>query len=339
MDALYGIFNPLAPVWNAIFIQPLVNVIVVTYALLGHNFVLAVLVATVLVQLVTYPLTMKSMQSSKKMTALQQSPEWKDAQKKYKGDREKMAQVTMALYKEHGINPAAGCVPTLIQMPLLIAFYSSINLLLAVNPDSLLDLTGHLYRSIPFIADIAKTTIPLQSQFLWLNLAHPDPFFVMPVLVAGSTWISQKTMSMPSADPQASAMNNQMQVMMPVMFGFFALNFPSGLAAYWIISSLVRMAFQGMTQGWKGVLPTGLSMPKFGLPNLGQGAVLSTSSKSARPAAQLPKPQAEEVSTPPPSAPLPLPKKIAPVSSGNGSGNNSTANGSSRKRARRQSRR
>jgi len=330
------IFNVFTPFWNAIFIQPLVNVMVVTYALLGHNFVLAVLAATILVQLVTFPLTMKSMQSSRKMTALQQSPEWKDAQKKYKNDREKMAQVTMQLYKEHGINPAAGCVPTLIQMPLLIAFYSSINLLLAVNPDSLLDLTGHLYRSIPFIADIAKQTIPLQSQFLWLNLALPDPFFVMPVLVAGSTWISQKTMSMPSADPQASAMNNQMQIMMPVMFGFFALNFPSGLAAYWIISSLVRMTFQGVTQGWQGVLPSGLSMPSFLRPSAAQAGTVIAPPKGPRPPVQLPKPQVEETSTPPPSAPLPLPKKIAPVSSGNGNGN---ANGSSRKKARRQSRR
>jgi len=323
------IFNVFAPVWNAIFIQPLVNVIVVTYALLGHNFVLAVLVATILVQLVTWPLTMKSVQSSKKMSALQQSAEWKDAQKKYKRDREKMAQVTMALYKEHGINPASGCVPTLIQMPLLIAFYSSINLLLAVNPDSLLDLTGHLYRNIGFIAEIAKVTIPLQSQFLWLNLARPDPFYVMPVLVAGSTWISQKTMSMPSADPQASSMNNQMQIMMPVMFGFFALQFPSGLAAYWIISSLVRMTFQGMTQGWKGVLPSGLSIPTFG-----RGAADSKPVKTSRLPAPLAKPAAVESSTPPPSAPLPLPKKIAPVSAGNGN-----TNGSSRKRARRQSRR
>jgi YidC/Oxa1 family membrane protein insertase len=245
----------LAPIWNLIFIQPLVNVIVVMYALLGHNFVLATLAATVLVQLVTWPLTQQSLSSSKKMTALQNSDKWKDAQKKYKGDKEKMAQVTMEMYREAGVNPAAGCLPTLIQMPLLIAFYSSINTLLAVNPESLLELTRHLYRSIPFIADIAKQTIPLESQFLWMNLAYPDPFYVMPLLVAASTWFSQKTLAMPSTDPQQAAVSNQMQMMMPVMFGFFALNFPSGLAAYWIISSLVRVVFQGFTQGWGSVLP------------------------------------------------------------------------------------
>ena len=121
-------------------------------------------------------------------------------------------------------------------------------------------------------------------------------------------------------------MNNQMQIMMPVMFGFFALQFPSGLAAYWIISSLVRMTFQGMTQGWKGVLPSGLSMPTFG-----RGAADNKLVKTSRLPAPLPKPSVVESSTPPPSAPLPLPKKIAPVSTGNGN-----ANGSSRKKARRQ---
>src|SRR4051812_30815436 len=196
----------LSQLGTAILVQPLVNVMVVTYALLGHNFVLATVASTFLVQLITWPLTMQSLKSSKKMQQLQQSDKWKDAQKKYKGDREKMAQVTMELYKEAGVNPAAGCLPTVIQMPLLIAFYSAINLLVAVNPESLLELTRSLYRDIPFIADIAKQTIPLESQFLWLNLARPDPYYIVPVLVAASTRFSQRTMAMPSADPQQASM-------------------------------------------------------------------------------------------------------------------------------------
>lgn len=288
----------LAPIWNLIFIQPLVNIIVVMYSLLGHNFVLATLAATVLVQLVTWPLTQQSLSSSKKMTALQNSDKWKDAQKKYKGDKEKMAQVTMEMYREAGVNPAAGCLPTLIQMPLLIAFYSSINTLLAVNPESLLELTRHLYRSIPFIADIAKQTIPLESQFLWMNLAYPDPFYVMPLLVAASTWFSQKTLAMPSTDPQQAAVSNQMQMMMPVMFGFFALNFPSGLAAYWIISSLVRVVFQGFTQGWSSVLP-----------RIGSGArATPPAPRKLRPA-----PPAEEPDEPAEPAEPPRPRPIAPA--------------------------
>ncbi|MBI5879030.1 MAG: membrane protein insertase YidC [Chloroflexi bacterium] len=292
----------LAPIWNLIFIQPLVNIIVLMYSILGHNFVLATLVATVLVQLVTWPLTQQSLNSSKKMTALQSSDKWKDAQKKYKNDKEAMAKVTMEMYREAGINPAAGCLPTLIQMPLLIAFYQSINTLLAVNPESLLDLTSHLYRGVPFIAELAKQTIPLESQFLWMNLAYPDPFYLMPLLVAGSTWFSQKTLSMPSADPQQSAMNNQMQLMMPVMFGFFALNFPSGLAAYWIISSLVRMVFQGFAQGWSTVLPR----------MVGGGRAVPAPRKPA------PSAPAKDDNDDEPADP-PRPRQIAPVPpSGNG---------------------
>ena len=287
---------------------------------------LATLASTFLVQLITWPLTMKSLQSSKKMQQLQQSDKWKDAQKKYKNDREKMAQVTMELYKEAGINPASGCLPTLIQMPLLYAFYASINLLLAVNPESLLYLTRNLYRFIPLVADIAKQTIPLQSQFLWLNLGHPDPYYIIPGLVAGSTWISQRTMSMPSADPQQASMNNQMQIMMPVMFGFFALNFPAGLAVYWIISSLVRMFFQGLTQGWKFVLPDSLNnlLPQGRAAALPSGGSTTTARLASRPA---PVDDGDKAKTPP------APKKIAPAPP------NGNPNAGGKKRARRQSRR
>jgi YidC/Oxa1 family membrane protein insertase len=326
---------PLGQVGYVLLVQPLINVMVVTYALLGHNFVLATLASTFLVQLVTWPLTMQSMNSSKKMQQLQQSDKWKDAQKKYKGDREKMAQVTMELYKEAGVNPAAGCLPTVIQMPLLIAFYSSINQLVAVNPESLLDLTKALYRFIPFIADIAVTTIPLQSQFLWLNLARPDPYFVIPVLVAASTWFSQRTMSMPSADPQQAQMNQSMQLMMPLMFGWFAVNFASGVAIYWIISSLARMFFQGMTQGWKFVLPEGIGLAMFGRkPAVAlSGASQGRASKQASLSARNSKDDDDDDDDDEPVAP-PAPKKIAPVAPSNGN-----PNAGGKRRARRQSRR
>ncbi|MBI3733142.1 MAG: membrane protein insertase YidC [Chloroflexi bacterium] len=336
-------FDFLGIILDKVFIEPLVNILVVTYALLGHNFVLAIIAATVLVQLVTWPLTMKSLQSSKKMTALQQSDEWKSAQKKYAKDREKLSQETMRMYKEAGINPAAGCLPTLIQMPLLIAFYSAINNLLAVNPESLLDLTRHLYRSIPLIAEIAKQTIPLQSQFLWLNLAHPDPFYVMPVLVAASTWLGQKSFSTtPSADSQASAMTNQMQIMMPVMFGFFALSFPSGLAAYWIISSVVRMSIQGFTQGWAGVLPN-LSFLSGLVDRFGPATVTAAVPKSLKLT-----PPAREAAPAEPRPARPLPGNRVDGARPNaerGSTNNgnqsagASRNAASRRQRRRQSRR
>jgi len=324
MNNLFDIFIPL-------LIQPLVNLMVVTYALLGHNFVFALLAATIIVQLITWPLTMQSMSSSKKMQALQNSPEWKDAQKKYKGDKEKMAQVTMQLYKEHGINPAAGCLPTLIQFPLLIAFYQAINILLAVNPETLLDMSRYLYHNIPIVADIAKQTVPIQSTFLWLNLAHPDPYYVMPILVAASTWLSQRTMSMPSADPQQAAMNNQMQLMMPIMIGWFALQVASGLAVYWIISSLVRMGIQGFTQGWGNVLPSGFKLPSgLKLP----GGFTLPSRRAALPApkpADEPKPSSADAQV---KTETPQRKADQATASKNGS-----KGGSGKRRAKRKARR
>jgi YidC/Oxa1 family membrane protein insertase len=255
-------------IWDTILVQPLVNIMVVAYWYLGHSFVLATLAATVAVQVITWPLTMKSMESSKKMQALQASAEWQAMQKKYGKEREKLSQEQMRLYREMGVSPFAGCLPMLLQFPLLIAFFNAINLLLAANPEGLLGLTRHLYRSVPFIADIANQAVPLQSQFLWLNLGHPDPFYILPLLVAFFTWFSSKTMSAstPSADSQQAAMAQQMQLMMPLMIGFFSLSYPAGLAIYWIISSGVRMAVQGFTQGWSSVLPSGFKfeLPKFG---------------------------------------------------------------------------
>jgi YidC/Oxa1 family membrane protein insertase len=255
-------------VWDTILVQPLVNIMVVAYWFLGHSFVLATLAATIAVTIATWPLTMKSMESSKKMQTLQASEEWQAIQKKYAKDREKLAQEQMRIYRELGVNPLAGCLPLVLQMVLLIAFFQAINVLLVTNPESLLELTRYLYRAVPFIATIADQVVPLQSQFLWMNLAQPDPFYLLPVLVALVTWLSSKTMSAstPSADPQQAAIAQQMQLMMPLMIGFFSLSYPSGLAIYWIISSGVRMVVQGFTQGWNTVLPTGF---KFELPKLG----------------------------------------------------------------------
>ncbi|NLG49021.1 MAG: hypothetical protein GX552_02775, partial [Chloroflexi bacterium] len=84
-----------------------------------------------------------------------------------------------------------------------------------------------------------------QSKFLWLNLAFPDPSpFILPVLVAGTMWLQQKMMTQPSADPQQSSMNQTMQLMMPLMFGYFTTQFASGLAIYFVISNVVGIVMR-----------------------------------------------------------------------------------------------
>jgi len=240
-------------IWDRLLVEPILNAMVFFYAYLGNSFVLSITLLTIAIRAITWPLMQQQLKSSKAMQQLQ--PQLQAIQKKYGKDREKLTQETMKLYKEAGVNPAAGCLPLLIQMPLLIAFYQAIQLLLGATPESLLDLARHLYVSIPLIAEIAQQAIPLESRFLWLNLAHPDPYYIMAILVGGTTWVQQKMSALPSADPQQAAMTQSMQLMMPLLFGFMTLQFPSGLAIYWIVSTLVSIAAQYFTSGWGGLLP------------------------------------------------------------------------------------
>ena len=133
------------------------------------------------------------------------------------------------------MNPMGGCLPLLIQLPLLFALYQSIIRVLAVSPMELLRLSQNIY--LPNMASL----IPLQSQFLWLDLGEPDPFFVLPVLVVVTSWLSQRILSPPTTDERSAAMTQQMQIMMPLMFGFISISYASGLSIYFILSNLVTM--------------------------------------------------------------------------------------------------
>lgn len=165
------------------------------------------------------------------------APEIEKLKKKYGNDREAMSAKQMELYRERGINPASGCVPTVIQFPILIGLYQAITQSLAASPLQLLNLSQHVYSSLPNVNDL----IPLESSFLWLDLAAPDPFFVLPVLVVLSTFLQQRLLTPPSADSSQAAMTQSMQYTMPIMIGFFALSFPSGLSIYWITSSVLGL--------------------------------------------------------------------------------------------------
>ena len=146
-----------------------------------------------------------------------------------------------ALYKTAGVSPFGGCLPTLVQFPIWIGLYQSINAVLADTPLELMNLGKNIYVGFQALVDI----IPLQSQFLWLNLAQPDPTpFVLPVLVGATMWLQQKMMTQPSGDTQQASMNQTMQIMMPLMFGYFTTQFASGLALYFLISNVVGIIMQ-----------------------------------------------------------------------------------------------
>lgn len=218
-------------------VSPMVNVLLFFYHLLGNSFVLSIIVATTLVRLITLPLTLPQMRSSRKMAALQ--PQLNDLKKKYGNDKQKFAEAQMKLYRENNVSMFGGCLPLILQLFIMIAFYQSITGALAINPLQLLALS---HRATPELASL----IPIDSKFLWLNLGQADQtpvlMFILPALVVITTYLQQRLATPPSADPGASSMTRQMNIMMPMMFGLFALNFASGLSIYFIVSNIIGVA-------------------------------------------------------------------------------------------------
>ncbi len=241
-------------IWNLLILNPMLNGLLFLYSLLFNNFTLTILVFTVLIRLITYPLTYQQQKSTRKLAELQQSDAWKKMQEKFGKDKEKMAQEQMKLYQEAGVNPFGSCLPTLIQFPVLIGLYQAINLAMAASPVQLLDLSTHIYNFLPNAAHL----VPLQNNFLWLNLGLPDPFFLLPLIVVVTTWLQSRVMTPATAgaDPQAAQMSQSMAVTMPLMIGWMSLQFPSGLSIYWVVSnavSVIQYAI-GSPVDWKTVL-------------------------------------------------------------------------------------
>lgn len=226
-------------IWREGLIRPMLNALLFLYAYVGHNFIVAIAAFTIILRLVTAPLQIKQIRASRQMAAVQ--PRMAELQKRYGGDKQRIMAEQQKLYKAAGVNPLGGCLPTLVQFPIWIGLYQSINAILADTPLELMNLGKNVYSGFKAIVDI----VPLQSHFLWLNLALPDPSpFVLPVLVGGSMWLQQKMMTQPSGDPQAASMNQTMQIMMPLMFGYFTTQFSSGLALYFVISNVIGIVIQ-----------------------------------------------------------------------------------------------
>ena len=229
--------------WNTLVIQPMLNLLLWIYDLIGNNLGLAIIFFTILIRLATYPLTASQMKSSQKMQEFQGSQKWKDIQKKYKDDKERLAQEQMKLYKEMGVNPMASCLPTFIQLPILFGLYGALNIAMASTPHQLLGLSKLIY---PFIN--AAQLIPLNIHFLWMNLGQPERLYILGVgipsltiLVVITTWLQSKVMTPPSANPndQSAQMSKMMNLYMPFFMGFIAFSLASGLAIYFVTSNVI----------------------------------------------------------------------------------------------------
>ncbi len=210
--------------------------------------------------MITFPLTYQQQVSTQKMQAFQQSDRWKKIQKKYKKDRAKQQEEMMKLYREEGINPLSGCLPLLIQFPVIIGLYQAIIRALGDAPLQMLDLSEHIYPVIP------ASLIPLNSQFLWMDLGQPErlvlPFLpfaipVLTILVVITTYLQTKLTTPASPDGgQGQQMTQMMGIYMPLLLGYFAYTFAGGLALYFVISNvlaIVQYAALGKVD-WRSVL-------------------------------------------------------------------------------------
>lgn len=231
--------------WETFLIQPMLNTLLWIYTILGQNFGLAIILFTVLVRLILYPLTAQQQKSAKAMQELNNSKEWKEIQRKYKNDKEKLAQAQMKLYQEMGVNPFSSCLPSLVQFPLFIGLYEAVIRALADTPLPLLKLSKSLY---PFTN--AASLIPLNGHFLWMDLGQPERLNilgigipVLAILVIITTYLQTKLMAVPSTgdNAQAAQMTGMMNVYMPLMLGYFAYAYASGLALYFVASNIMTV--------------------------------------------------------------------------------------------------
>jgi YidC/Oxa1 family membrane protein insertase len=231
-------------IWELIILNPMINVMVVMTKYLFSNLGLVIIALTIIIRAAMYPITRKQLLSSKRMQEIQ--PKIAELQKKYAKDRQKLAKEQMALFKEAGVSPTGCLLPMIIQMPVWIALYQSIIRVLATSPEELLNLSRHLYTSWSLVFD----QVPLNSQFLWLDLGTPDKYYLLPILVGVAQWIQQKMTTPNYTDPQQQSQSQMMLWMMPLLFAFMSLSFNSGLALYWLTSSVISIVMQYFVSGW-----------------------------------------------------------------------------------------
>jgi YidC/Oxa1 family membrane protein insertase len=251
--------------WDAFLVHPLMA-IALFFLSLTRDFGLAIILLTVAIRLAVYPLYVTQIRSQRAMQEL--APVMNDLKKKYPKDRQRFAEEQMKLYKERGVNPAAGCLPLVLQLPILFALYSALvqlgcGLGHSLGASCLTSLTHDEAQQIllSFLPNpIAEGgTLDTSAHWIpWLNGLHErDPFLVLPI-VAGVAQLVASVMAMPAKPVQSDDPNQKMFQSMaytfPLMTVFLGASFPAGLTLYWIATTAFQIVQQYFVSGW-GQLP------------------------------------------------------------------------------------
>lgn len=245
--------EPPKGLWQTLVVFPLTNALIFlsdSIQALGipYSYGFAIILFTFIIKLVTLPLTLTQLRSMKATQELQ--PKLQELQKKYGKDRERLAQAQMELYREAGVNPLGGCLPLLIQMPILFGLYAALYRLAGMGV-----LTN---QGFFFIPDLSFPTPDQGVSWIMRFISEGQygqvaAYFVLPILFLVSQIVMQK-MSQTTApsDPQQS-FTNQMMMFMPIMFTYFTLTLPSGLSLYWVTSNILQIIQQYFVTGWGGL--------------------------------------------------------------------------------------
>ncbi|MFZ2664342.1 MAG: YidC/Oxa1 family membrane protein insertase [Patescibacteria group bacterium] len=255
--------------WNTIIINPILNLLVALYRLTGGNLGVAIISFTLVIKSLLIPATIPTLKMAKKQNDIQ--PELEKIKQKFKYDKKKQAELQMELFKKHGINPASGCVTTIITYVIMIAIYRVISMF--TMTEALAPLNDRIYlNSLKFgVHEV------LNTRFLYLgDLTKPDPYLVITILTVVFQFIATKMM-MPyskisskavkqtpgQADDMVQAMQKQNLYVMPIMFFIFGLKLPAGVMLYILTSTIFQIGQTYHFSGWGG-LKSWINKLKFG---------------------------------------------------------------------------
>lgn len=219
--------------FNEILYQPLLNLLIAIYNNLpGHDFGLAIVLLTFLIKIIFFPLTLRTARSQKALAEL--NPEINAVKEKYKNDKSAQSAAIMALYKDKKINPVAGCLPLLIQLPILVALYRVF--LAGVKPENL----NMLYSFVRNPGELNKIFLGLID----ITVKSPWLAFLAGGLQMIQAKVSAKNTPAGGGNKELSALNSQMLYFFPLMIIIIGWNLPAGVMLYWVASTLFSIGEQ-----------------------------------------------------------------------------------------------
>ncbi len=247
---------PIGFIWQTFLETPLINLMVVMSVVSFGSYGVAILLFTLLSRGLLFPLTLRTLNSTRHLQEIQ--PKIEKIRKQY-SDPKRQSEETLKLYRESGVNPLGCLGPQLLQMPLFIALYQVIRITLGSTPEAVGSLSGRLYN-----VDLIQNAVPLSTNFLFLDLSA-NGNLGLTVIVFCSMWLQQRISSSRNAatsSGQQAQMNQMMQWMMPAIFAWFVLAVPAGLGLYWGASTIIGIVLQ-----WVFVGPGDFEWPSL-IPNL-----------------------------------------------------------------------